>query len=96
MTLEISKQTRGWYHVLQAVHTAQLEQPHYEATISGGSYTSGWALGAFPFQRWPGHSLSVPVGLALYPQPDQANALNVPDHSRSQLARDTLDFVAEQ
>jgi hypothetical protein len=47
-----------------------------------------------PLPRWPGHSLSLPVGLALYLKPDHANALNVPDRSRRQLARDRLDFLA--
>jgi hypothetical protein len=49
-----------------------------------------------PLKRWPGHSLSVPIGLELYLKPDQAKALNVPYRSRSQLARAILDFVAEQ
>jgi hypothetical protein len=45
---------------------------------------------------WPGHSLSVPVGLERYLKPAQAETLKVPYRSRSQLARDLLDFVAEQ
>src|SRR5688572_30496213 len=49
-----------------------------------------------PLTRWPGHSLSVPVGLELYLKPEQAQKLNVPYRSRSQLARDILDFLAEQ
>ena len=49
-----------------------------------------------PLTRWPGHSLSLPVGLELYLNPDQAKALKVPYRSRSQLARALLDFVAEQ
>ena len=49
-----------------------------------------------PLQRWPGHSLSVPIGLELYLKPPQATALNVPYRSRSQLARTILDCVAEQ
>src|SRR5215813_6841683 len=49
-----------------------------------------------PLTRWPGHSLSVPIGLELYLKPDQAKALNMPYRSRSQLARDILDFMAEQ
>jgi DDE superfamily endonuclease len=49
-----------------------------------------------PLKRWPGHCLSVPVGLALYLKPAQAQKLNVPYRSRSQLARDMLDFIAEQ
>jgi hypothetical protein len=54
------------------------------------------AIIRLPLTRWPGHSLSVPVGLELYLKPDQAQKLNVPYRSRSQLARDILDFIAEQ
>ena len=49
-----------------------------------------------PLKRWPGHSLSVPVGLELSLKPAQAQTRNVPYRSRSQLARDMLDFIAEQ
>src|SRR6266581_6748238 len=49
-----------------------------------------------PLKRWPGHSLSVPVGLELYLKPAQATALHVPYRSRSQLARAILDFLATQ
>lgn len=54
------------------------------------------AIMRMPLTRWPGHSLSVPVGLELYLKPAQAQKLNVPYRSRSQLARDILDFMAEQ
>jgi hypothetical protein len=49
-----------------------------------------------PLTRWPGHSLHVPVGLALSLKEPQALQLNVPYRSRSQLARDILAFLAEQ
>ena len=49
-----------------------------------------------PLTRWPGHSLHVPVGLELYLKAPQALQLNVPYRSRSQLARDILDFLAAQ
>src|SRR6266581_7283203 len=49
-----------------------------------------------PLKRWPGHSLSIPVGLELSLKEPQAHKLNVPYRSRSQLARDILDFMAEQ
>src|SRR5438093_11696910 len=49
-----------------------------------------------PLTRWPGYSLSVPVGLELYLKPEQARTLHVPYRSRSQLARDILDGVAKQ
>jgi hypothetical protein len=54
------------------------------------------AIMRLPLTRWPGHSLSIPVGLELYLKPTQAQKLNVPYRSRSQLARDILDFIAEQ
>jgi DDE superfamily endonuclease len=49
-----------------------------------------------PLKRWPGHSLSIPVGLELYLKEPQARKLNVPYRSRGQLARDILDFMAAQ
>jgi hypothetical protein len=54
------------------------------------------AIMHIPLTRWPGHRLSVPVGLELYLKPAQAQKLHVPYRSRSQLARDMLDFIAEQ
>jgi hypothetical protein len=63
-------------------------------TLQGLNFVLG--LMSIPLTRWPGHSLSVPVGLELYLKPTQATALNVPYRSRSQLARDILDFLAEQ
>ena len=49
-----------------------------------------------PLKRWPGHSLSVPVGLELSLKPAPAQHRNVPYRSRSQLARDILDCMAQQ
>lgn len=49
-----------------------------------------------PLPQWPGHSLSVPIGLELYLKPEQAQQLHVPYRSRSQLARAILDFMAAQ
>jgi hypothetical protein len=48
-----------------------------------------------PLTRWPGHSRSVPVGLELYRKPAQAPKLTVPYRSRSQVARDLRDVLAE-
>jgi DDE superfamily endonuclease len=56
----------------------------------------GLGIMRVPLPRWPGHSLSIPVGLERYLKPDQAKALNVPYRARSQLARDLLDFLATQ
>jgi hypothetical protein len=63
-------------------------------TLRGLNFVLG--IMRIPLTRWPGHSLSVPIGLELYLKPDQAKALNMPYRSRSQLARAILDFLAEQ
>jgi hypothetical protein len=63
-------------------------------TLRGLNFVLG--IMRIPLQRWPGHSLSIPVGLELYRKPAQATALQVPYLSRSQLARGILDFGAEQ
>jgi hypothetical protein len=57
-----------------------------------------FVLGIMPIPRkwWPGHRLSIPIGFELYLKPEQAQELGVPYRSRSQLARDILNFVAEQ
>lgn len=49
-----------------------------------------------PLQRWPGHSVTVPIGLELYLKEEQAQQLGLPCRSRSALARTMLDFVAAQ
>ena len=49
-----------------------------------------------PLKQWPGHSLSIPVGLELYLKPAQAQQRNVPSRSRRQLARALLDCIAQQ
>jgi hypothetical protein len=49
-----------------------------------------------PLTRWPGHSLSIPVGLELSLKPAQAQQLHVPYRSRSQWARAILDCIAQQ
>jgi hypothetical protein len=63
-------------------------------TLRGFNFVLG--IMRIPLTRWPGHSLSVPMGLELYLKPDQAKARNMPYRSRSQLARAILDFMAEQ
>jgi DDE superfamily endonuclease len=49
-----------------------------------------------PLTRWPGHRRSIPVGLELSRKPAQAQHLNGPYRSRSQLARAILDCIAHQ
>jgi DDE superfamily endonuclease len=63
-------------------------------TLRGLNFVFG--IMRIPLQSWPGYSLSVPVGLDLYLKPEHAQKLHVPYRSRSQLARDMLDFIAEQ
>jgi hypothetical protein len=47
-----------------------------------------------PLKRWPGHHLSVPIGLELYLKEKLARRLRLPYRSRSQLARGMVDLVA--
>jgi hypothetical protein len=63
-------------------------------TLRGVNFVLG--IMHIPLTRWPGHYLHVPVGCELYLKEPQAQTLNVPYQSRSQLARAMLDFVAEQ
>lgn len=53
-----------------------------------------WAIMRLPLQRWPGHHLSLPIGLELYLKEDLATTLKVPYRSRSALGRRILDHVA--
>src|SRR5712664_3893146 len=53
-----------------------------------------WAIMRLPFRRWPGHSLRLPIGLALSRTEALAKTLKVPYRSRSALARRIVDHVA--
>src|SRR5712692_5843623 len=53
-----------------------------------------WAIMRIPLQRWPGHHLSLPIGLELYLKETLAATLKVPYRSRSALARRIVDHVA--
>ena len=55
-----------------------------------------WAIMRIPLQRWPGHHLSLPIGLELYLKEPLANTLNIPYRSRSVLARRIVDHVAAE
>jgi hypothetical protein len=55
-----------------------------------------WAIMRVPLRWWPGHSVSVPIGLSLYLKEEQARKLKLPYQSRSALAREIVDFVAAQ
>jgi len=53
-----------------------------------------WASMRLPLQRWPGHQLSLPIGLALSRKEARANTRKGPYRSRSVLARRLVDHVA--
>ena len=53
-----------------------------------------WAIMRIPLQRWPGHHLSLPIGLELYLKEALAHKLKIPYRSRSTLARRLVDHVA--
>ena len=53
-----------------------------------------WAIMRLPLQRWPGHHLSLPIGLELSRKEALANPRKVPYRSRSALARRIVDHVA--
>jgi hypothetical protein len=54
----------------------------------------GWAIMRLPFQVWPGHHLSRPMGLARSLKETLADKLKVPYRSRRALARRIVDHVA--
>ncbi len=53
-----------------------------------------WAIMRIPLPRWPGHHLSLPIGLELSLKETRAHKLQVPYRSRSTLARRIVDHVA--
>ena len=55
-----------------------------------------WGIMRVPLAGWPGHCLSVPIGLSLYRKEAQARSLHLPFPSRSALAREIVDFVTAQ
>ena len=55
-----------------------------------------WGIMRVPVPGWPGHKVSVPIGLSLYRKAEQAQKLKLPYQSRSALAREIVDFVAAQ
>jgi hypothetical protein len=63
-------------------------------TLPGLNFVLG--LMPLPLTWWPGHRRSIPIGFELDLKPAQAQELGVPYRSRSPLARDLVDFVAQQ
>src|SRR6266852_6371592 len=55
-----------------------------------------WAIMRIPLKVWPGHHLSLPIGLELYLKETLADKLKVPYRSRSALARRIVDHVAAE
>jgi hypothetical protein len=55
-----------------------------------------WGIMRVPLPVWPGHCLSVPIGLSFYLKELHAHKLQLPYRSRSALAREIVDFVATQ
>jgi DDE superfamily endonuclease len=55
-----------------------------------------WGIMRVPLPWWPGHWLSVPIGLSLYLKEAHAQKLPLSYRSRSALAREIVDFVAAQ
>jgi hypothetical protein len=53
-----------------------------------------WGILRIPLRWWPGHGVSVPIGLSLYLKKAQARKLKLPYRSRSALAREIVDCVA--
>jgi hypothetical protein len=63
-------------------------------TLRGLNFVLG--VMRIPLRCWPGHSVTLPMGLELYLKEEQARRYNQPYHSRSALARAMVDFVAAQ
>jgi len=74
-------------------HGAGSARPEYR-TLRGVNFVLG--IMPIPLPRWPGSSLSVPGGCELSLKETQAHQLHGPYRSRSQWARDILDFLAQQ
>jgi Transposase DDE domain len=63
-------------------------------TLRGLNFVLG--VMCVPLGLWPGHSVTVPIGLELYLKEEQARRSGQPYRSRSALARTIVDFVAAQ
>jgi hypothetical protein len=79
---------QGAAHYCNGAGTARQEY----RTLWGLNFV--WAIMRLPLQRWPGHHLSLPIGLELYVKEPLATTLHVPYRSRSALARRIVDQVA--
>jgi DDE family transposase len=84
------RQIEGVGHYRNGAGSARQEY----RTLRGLNFV--WGMMRVPLSCWPGHSVSVPIGLSLYLKEDQARKLKLPYQSRSALAREIIDFVAAQ
>jgi DDE superfamily endonuclease len=84
------RRIEGIGHYRNGAGTARQEY----RTLRGLNFV--WGIMRVPLARWPGHGVSVPIGLALYLKEEQAWKLHLPYQSRSALAREIVDFVAAQ
>src|SRR5262245_24850669 len=84
------RQIEGVGHYRNGAGSARQEY----RTLRGLNFV--WGQMRIPVPGWPGHRVSVPIGLSLYLKEEQARKLHVPYQSRSALAREIVDFVAAQ
>jgi hypothetical protein len=84
------RQIEGVGHYRNGAGSARQEY----RTLRGLNFV--WAIMRVPLPRWPGHSVSVPIGLSLYLKEEHARTLKLPYQSRSTLAREIVAFVAAQ
>jgi hypothetical protein len=84
------RQIEGVGHYRNGAGSARQEY----RTLRGLNFV--WGIMRVPLPRWPGHYVSVPIGLSLYLKEEHARKLKLPYQSRSALAREIVDFVAAQ
>lgn len=84
------RQIEGVDHYRNGAGSARQEY----RTLRGLNFV--WGIMRIPLPQWPGHRVSVPIGLSLYLKEEQARTLKLPYQSRSALAREIVDLVAAQ
>ena len=84
------RQIEGVGHYRNGAGSARQEY----RTLRGLNFV--WAIMRVPVPGWPGHQVSVPIGLSLYLKEEYARTLKLPYQSHSALAREIGDFVAAQ
>ena len=84
------RQIEGVGHYRNGAGSARQEY----RTLRGLNFV--WGQLRVPVPGWPGKQVSVPTGLSLYLEAEQAQKLHVPYQTRSALAREIVDVVAAQ